>query len=89
MSKVIASEKGYWGGMIREIGDVFDMPEDEIKKTPWVRRHDEAAEPDAEAAAEPKPRRGRKPKSDEPQTVKEAMTEIGAIQPDWVPPTEE
>src|SRR5690606_29589819 len=48
MSKVIASEKGYWGGMIREIGDVFDMPEDEIKKTPWVRRHDEAAEPDAE-----------------------------------------
>lgn len=37
MAKVIAVEKGYWGGMIREVGDVFDMPADEAKFTQWVK----------------------------------------------------
>lgn len=78
MADVIANERGYFGGQVREAGDRFPVPDeimqDEKKRPKWVRLaafggkgdHDgNGATGGAAAVAEPdKPKRGRKAKDD-------------------------
>ena len=49
MAKVKAISKGYFGGVIREIGEVFEWPE-KIKLGKWVKPLDGKAEAEAEDA---------------------------------------
>lgn len=96
MVKVIAISKGYWGGMIREIGDRFAMPESEYKLTSWVRPDPDVAfggkgDHDGDGfvggSAPDTPRRRRRAKADETDqaTSAEAQEAVGGIQPDWLP----
>jgi hypothetical protein len=96
MVKVIATEKGYHGQTIREMGERFEIPDelwnDEKKRPRWVRLAQkalaEALEPDTageKPADEPEPKASQDPpKGKEPKGngVKEAL----GTNPDWLPP---
>ncbi len=73
--RVTAVRKGYFGGKIRDVGEVFDLPDALMKKglrPSWVEAEGEASgvgsgelEPDGEPPTDAKPearKRGRKPK---------------------------
>lgn len=53
MVKVVAKVRGYHGGLIREPGEVFDIPEGH-KLPKWVRNHAGAGKVEGEASG-PKP----------------------------------
>ena len=92
MAKVVATQRGYFGGMIREGGDVFTVP-DGAKASWWRSCGDGDAVLDAEPA-----KRKVKPKADpvvaapfadapEPVHVgNEINAATGATQPDWISP---
>lgn len=101
MADVIATQRGYYGRILREPGDVFVVRDGE--KASWFRPVSGAGEIDAPVAqadsapdADP-PKRGRKPKAEtvqapaaepfaDPQIAGEvAQAGVGA-QPDWVQP---
>lgn len=97
--RVTAVRKGYFGGKIRDAGEVFDLPDALMKMKPsWVEAEGAAsvsafAEPDAEtppADAKPEARkRGRKPKvapAEETTPTGNGLTEaLGGPPPDWIP----
>lgn len=69
MAKVIAEQRGYFGMKIREIGDVFDVPDeimdDEGRRPKWVRlaRSAEPVAVEPEPVAAPKAKPGPKAKT--------------------------
>lgn len=93
MAKVVATQRGYFGGMIREGGDVFTVPDG--AKASWWRPCG-----DAEPVSKPEPAK-RKPKAEpvsaepfadppEPVRVENAINAAtGATQPDWVSPSDD
>ncbi|WP_026793252.1 hypothetical protein [Pleomorphomonas oryzae] len=99
--RVTAVRKGYFGGKIRDAGEVFDLPDALMKMKPsWVEAAGSASvaasdepEPEAEtpppADAKPEARkRGRKPKATSaPESPKgNGLTEaLGGPPPDWIP----
>lgn len=99
MAKVIAVSRGYYGRMIRDIGDVFDVP-DEIMadarlRPSWVEivgkatAEPAAAEPEKPAKAKPGPKAKPAPFADAPEPVRvqnEINTALGTAEPDWVMP---
>ena len=74
MAKVIATQRGYFGKVLRDPGDAFDVPDeimaDDKLRPSWVRlarRADLAADAEAVAApadAEGPKRAGRKPRAE-------------------------
>lgn len=88
--RVTAVRKGYFGGKIRDAGEVFDLPDALMKdglKPSWVEAEGgvSPAEPDTEA---PNRKRGRKPKATSAPDVAEGngLTEaLGGPPPDWLP----
>lgn len=79
MAKVVATQRGYFGKMIREIGDTFDVPDeimaDEGLRPSWVepvKGRDQVADAAPVDAAEParteRAKPGPKPKA-KPETV--------------------
>ncbi|WP_370677438.1 hypothetical protein [Pleomorphomonas sp. PLEO] len=91
--RVTAVRKGYFGGKIRDAGEVFDLPDalmtDGLKPS-WVEAEGEAGGASAEPDGEPTPRkRGRKPKAastEEPAPPGNGLTEaLGGPPPDWIP----
>lgn len=52
MVKVIAATRGYFGGILRELGDDFHVPddvwEDEKRRPKWVKLDPGSSEPEAE-----------------------------------------
>lgn len=101
MAKVIANARGYYGRMIREVGDVFDVPDeimaDEGLRPSWVEivgaapaePEPVAAEPEKPAKAKPGPKAKPAPFADAPEPVRvqnEINTALGTAEPDWVMP---
>ena len=88
--RVTAVRKGYFGGKIRDAGEVFDLPDVLMKKgvkPSWVEAEGEAS---GIASAEPEVRkRSRKPKpvaTDDPTPPGNGLTEaLGGPPPDWIP----
>ncbi len=90
--RVTAVRKGYFGGKIRDAGEVFDLPDALMKKgvrPSWVEAEGEAGGAPVEPESEPSARkRGRKPKaaSDDPAPTGNGLTEaLGGPPPDWIP----
>jgi hypothetical protein len=93
MAKVVANQRGYFGGILRESGDVFTVP-DGAKASWW---HPYGGD---EPVAKPEPAK-RKPKAepvsaepfaDPPEPVRvenEVNAATGATQPDWVSPSDD
>lgn len=99
MARVRATTKGYWGGVIRETGDVFDIPEGVT--LPWAAEVDGSVprtespmstsrKRDAKARTRAKPSEpvvmDATPFADSPQpaTVHEAVAATVGVPPDWV-----
>lgn len=93
--RVTAVRKGYFGGKIRDAGEVFDLPDALMRdglRPSWVVAEGEAPAPlppdgEGEAAATPR-KRGRKPKAASTPEVPEGngLTEaLGGPPPDWLP----
>ncbi|MCM5557039.1 hypothetical protein [Pleomorphomonas sp. JP5] len=89
--RVTAVRKGYFGGKIRDAGEVFDLPDALMKggvKPSWVEAEGESAAP-PHPADDPAPRkRGRKPKaaSTPEAPAGNGLTEaLGGPPPDWLP----
>lgn len=96
--RVLVLNKGFFGGEIRELGSVFDVPDeimaDEKLRPSWVEPVDGPDldaddDEDGESAKETKPRGkpGRKPKrpaADEPKG--NGVAEALGSPPDWLPP---
>ena len=93
--RVTAVRKGYFGGKIRDAGEVFDLPDALMRgglKPSWVEAEGETPAPlpsDGEGEAVSAPRkRGRKPKVASAPDVPEGngLTEaLGGPPPDWLP----
>jgi hypothetical protein len=100
MAKVVAVSRGYYGRMIRDIGDVFDVPDeimaDEGLRPSWVEivgkvsaEPAAAAEPEKPAKAKPGPKAKPAPFADAPEPVRvqnEINNALGTAEPDWVAP---
>jgi len=91
--RVTAVRKGYFGGKIRDAGEVFDLPDALMRgglKPSWVVAEGDVPLPpdgEGEAAATPR-RRGRKPKAATAPDTPEGngLTEaLGGPPPDWLP----
>ena len=91
--RVTAVRKGYFGGKIRDAGEVFDLPDALMRgglKPSWVVAEGDAPPPpdgEGEAAATPR-KRGRKPKAATAPDTPEGngLTEaLGGPPPDWLP----
>lgn len=96
MAKVVAISKGYFGGVIREVGDKFEWP-DETKLGSWVKPaefggkgdHDGDGKPggsvasadDDKAPADEKPAKGKGKGKGKPETVQAAEAEPFADAP--------
>lgn len=88
--RVTAVRKGYFGGKIRDAGEVFDLPDALMRgglKPSWVEAEEEAS---IAASAEPEPRkRGRKPKAaptaDDTPSGNGLTEALGGPPPDWLP----
>jgi hypothetical protein len=98
--RVTAVRKGYFGGKIRDAGEVFDLPDalmGEGLRPSWVEAVGEASdvgsgEQDGEPPTDTKPearKRGRKPKqipTEEATPKGNGLTEaLGGPPPDWIP----
>ena len=90
--RVTAVRKGYFGGKIRDAGEVFDLPDALMKggvKPSWVEAEGDAPAPLTGEGDEPAPRkRGRKPKAASTSEAPEGngLTEaLGGPPPDWLP----
>lgn len=97
----VANVRGYFGGVIVEMGEQFSIPDevwaDEKRRPKWARLAGDAVEPVKADADTDAPKRGRK-KGGIAEDVKQelfgepvrAETEIasaaGGVQPDWVAP---
>lgn len=82
MANVVAIERGYFGGAIREPGDRFPIPDGRPVPS-WARLADREVAPDEK----PVPRRGRKPRvTTEPVAASEDVEIMSAVEPDWLPP---
>jgi hypothetical protein len=99
MAKVIATQRGYFGKALRDIGDVFDVPDeimaDERLRPSWVEivgkatAEPDAAEPEKPAKAKPGPKAKPAPFADAPEPVRvqnEINNALGTAEPDWVAP---
>jgi hypothetical protein len=88
--RVTTVRKGYFGGKIRDAGEVFDLPDALMKdglRPSWVEAEGAAS---GVASDEPEARkRGRKAKqvpSDDPTPTGNGLTEaLGGPPPDWLP----
>lgn len=96
MAKVVANQRGYFGGILRESGDVFTVPDG--AKASWWHPYggDEpvaATEKLAKAKPGPKPKAADPaPFADPPEPVRvenEVNAATGATQPDWVSPSDD
>lgn len=93
MAKVRAIQRGYFGGMLREPWDVFEVP-DGSKASWWVPVGDADPEPaPAPAVAKGKAKRAEaitaEPFADAPAPVRvenAVNAALGATQPDWIAP---
>lgn len=91
MADVVAKERGYFGGAIREAGERFSVPDeiwgDEARRPRWadaVAPEPEPASPSAPAAGRvAKARAKAAPAMSEGAGVTEAL---GGPHPDWLPP---
>lgn len=96
--RVTAVRKGYFGGKIRDAGEVFDLPDALMKeglRPSWVEAEGgvsgiASAEAEAETPTDAKPearKRGRKPKASAPEPPEgNGLTEaLGGPPPDWIP----
>ncbi|GAA3113541.1 hypothetical protein GCM10010520_67080 [Rhizobium viscosum] len=94
MVDVVATERGYFGGIRREPGERFSLPDalwkDEKRRPTWVRLARASDKTGAKAEAEPaekkpaaKPAKPFTPPEPEGNGVQEAL---GGPAPDWVPP---
>ena len=70
MAKVVATQRGYFGGMIREGGDIFTVPDG--AKASWWRSCG-----DGDAVADPEPAK-EEVKQDEPEKKVEEKKAAGA-----------
>lgn len=99
MVNVIARKKGEFGGMIRDAGDIFVVPEeiwnDPKRRPKWCSPAAFGGKGDHDndgkaGGSKKKPAQAKaqdaEPFGDapEPQTVAEAQAEIGGVKPDWV-----
>ncbi len=86
--RVTAVRKGYFGGKIRDAGEVFDLPDALMRgglKPSWVEAEGETPAPTDDAVPR---KRGRKPKVASTPEVPSGngLTEaLGGPPPDWLP----
>lgn len=97
MSKVRANQRGYFGGMVREAGDIFDVP-DGAKASWWGPVGDDDAPAPAAPAAKRKPKADTvaaptaEPFGDAPAPVRvenEINAALSGTQPDWIAPDQD
>lgn len=99
MAKVRANQRGYYGGMIREAGDVFHADGKASWFDPVSGETDHVAVAERSAAADHEPKRGRgRPKAEtvqapvaepfaDPVRVENEVNDLtGQTEPDWVRP---
>lgn len=95
MSKVRANQRGYFGGMVREAGDIFDVP-DGAKASWWGPVGDADIAPAPAAKRKPKADTVAAPKAepfgDAPAPVRvenEINAALSGTQPDWIDPDQD
>jgi len=94
--RVTAVRKGYFGGKIRDAGEVFDLPDALMRdgvKPSWVEAEGGASPAGPEGSEPTARKRGRKPKAaSAPETPEDDGPEgnglleaLGGPPPDWLP----
>lgn len=98
MVEVVAKQRGFFDGIVREEGETFSIPDslwkDKKRRPKWVElaaKKTAARKPPKDGSDKPPDDKGGKESETggnhpEPQTVAEVQKETGGGKPDWRPP---